>query len=105
MAIIVRVSRFDPSRDKFSYFDTYKVPVPLEAEWTAMDVLDYIHRHLDSSLRYYRHSTCNRGVCVRCMAKINGKSALLCKHIVAAQSHMEIAPLEGRTVVKDLVWR
>lgn len=55
-AFVVKVSRFDPSVDRAVYLETFRIPLPAESKWTAMDVLDYIHFHLDSSLSYCRHS-------------------------------------------------
>lgn len=105
MALTVRVSRFDPSLDQTVYFDTFQVPVPPENKWTALDVLDYIHLHLDGSLSYYRHSACNRGICARCTAKINGKVRPLCQHIVPREGEVVLEPVPGKSIVKDLVGR
>ena len=77
--------------------------MPPDDVWTAVDVLDYIHYHLDSSLSYYRHSACYRGICVRCVAQINGKAGLLCQTIVPAQGELTLEPVKRKTVVKDLV--
>jgi succinate dehydrogenase / fumarate reductase iron-sulfur subunit len=103
MAFVVKVSRFDPSVDKAVYIETFQIPLPAESKWTAMDVLDYIHLNLDSSLSYYRHSACNRGICARCTAQINGKTRLLCEYIVPTQGEVLLEPIQGKTVVKDLV--
>lgn len=103
MALTAKVSRFDPSVDQAEYFDTFEIPIPPEAKWTVLDVLDYIHFNLDSSLSYYRHSACNRGVCSRCVARINGKLGLVCEHIVPMEGELVLEPPPGRSVVKDLV--
>ncbi|RLB90274.1 MAG: succinate dehydrogenase [Deltaproteobacteria bacterium] len=103
MAFVVKVSRFDPSVDRAVYLETFRIPLPAESKWTAMDVLDYIHLHLDSSLSYCRHSACNRGICARCAARINGRTRLLCEYIVPAQGEVLLEPVQGKTVVKDLV--
>jgi succinate dehydrogenase/fumarate reductase-like Fe-S protein len=103
MAFVVKVSRFDPSVDRAVYIETFRIPLPAESKWTAMDVLDYIHLNIDSSLSYYRHSACNRGICARCAAQINGKTRLLCEYIVPTQGEVLLEPVQGKTVVKDLV--
>ncbi|MFC1869232.1 2Fe-2S iron-sulfur cluster-binding protein [Thermodesulfobacteriota bacterium] len=103
MAVKVRVSRFDPLVDQTPYFETFDVPVTDKEAWTVSNILDYIQEHLDSSLSYYRHSACNRGICMRCIAKVNGRARLLCKHVVSDESDIVLEPIEGREVTKDLV--
>ena len=103
MALTARVSRFDPSVDRAAYFETFNIPIPAEEKWTGLDVLDYIQLHLDGSLSYYRHSACNRGVCSRCVAKINGKVGLVCEYIVPVEGELVLEPPPGKSVVKDLV--
>lgn len=103
MALTARVSRFDPSVDREAYFETFNIPIPTEEKWTVLDVLDYIQLHLDGSLSYYRHSACNRGVCSRCVARINGKVGLVCEHIVPVEGELVLEPPPGKSVVKDLV--
>ena len=105
MAVIARVTRYDPSVDEAPYAETFEVPVLAEGKWTALDILDYIRLYLDSSLSYYRHSTCNRGICARCAAQINGKTRLLCEYIVPANGMLVLAPIPGKNIVKDLVVR
>ena len=103
MALMAKVSRFDPSVDRTEYFEEFEIPIPPEAKWTALDVLDYIHFHLDSSLSYYRHSACNRGICSECIARINGEPGLVCEYIVPAEGELVLEPAPGKRVVKDLV--
>jgi succinate dehydrogenase/fumarate reductase-like Fe-S protein len=105
MELTVRLSRFDPSIDQTAYFQTFHLSVPLEEKWTALDILDYIHLHLDSSVSYHRHSTCNRGVCARCAVWINGRTGLLCEYIVPADGELVLEPIPWKTNVKDLVVR
>lgn len=103
MALTARVSRFDPSVDRTAYFEAFEIPIPPEGKWTVLDVLDYIHLYLDGSLSYYRHSACNRGVCSRCIARINGKLGLVCEYIVPVEGELVLEPPPGKSVVKDLV--
>ena len=103
MALTARVLRFDPSVDRAAYFETFNIPIPVEEKWTVLDVLDYIQLHLDGSLSYYRHSACNRGVCSRCFARINGKLGLVCEYIVPMEGELVLEPPPGKSVVKDLV--
>ena len=103
MPVKVSVSRFDPLVDQNPYFDTFHVPVPDKEAWTVSNILDYIQEHLDRSLSYYRHSACNRGICMRCIAKVNGRARLLCKHVVSDDGDIVLEPLEGKEVIKDLL--
>ena len=103
MALMARVLRFDPSVDQAAYFETFNIPISGEEKWTVLDVLDYIQLHLDGSLSYYRHSACNRGVCARCVARINGKVGLVCEYIVPVAGELVLEPPPGKSVVKDLV--
>jgi succinate dehydrogenase/fumarate reductase-like Fe-S protein len=104
MALTVKIRRFDPSVDQTSQFAIFEVSLFPNTEWTALDVLDYIHFRMDSSLSYHRHSTCKRGICVRCATLINGKIRLLCEYSVPAQGELVLEPVPGRNIVKDLVW-
>jgi succinate dehydrogenase/fumarate reductase-like Fe-S protein len=100
---MVRVLRFDPSVDRAAYFETFNIPIPTEEKWTVLDVLDYIQLHLDGSLSYYRHSACNRGVCTRCVAHINGNTRLVCQYVVPAEGEVVLEPPPGKSVIKDLI--
>jgi len=76
-----------------------KYEVPLNGEMSVLNVLDYIHENLDSSLFYY--SCCRRGLCGECAVKVNGKRVLACETMVAGD--IEIDPLIGkkRETIKD----
>ena len=82
----------------------YEVPSP-ETTVTVMDVLDYIRRNLDHTLAYYRHSSCNQGICGRCAVRLNGKVVLACAALLEpGTASIALAPANG-TVVRDLVTR
>ena len=83
------------------YYDHYELQLPSDDTWSVLDVLDYIYENLDSSLSYYRHSTCNQGVCGRCAVKINGKNGLACVTKVLNED-LTIEPKNSK-VLKDLV--
>lgn len=80
----------------------YQVEADTE-NMTVMDLLDYIYENLDHSLAYYRHSTCNQGICGRCALKLNGKTVLSCMEKV--DSTLTVITLEPKNnkVVRDLV--
>ncbi|MFX0199522.1 MAG: 2Fe-2S iron-sulfur cluster-binding protein [Candidatus Hodarchaeota archaeon] len=96
--IKVKINRFDPSKDEAPYFHTYEVP--LEAGMSVLDVLTYIYENLDSSLAYFNHTTCRRGVCVRCTLRVNDKVVVSCQTEV--KGDITIKPPRGE-IVRDLV--
>jgi succinate dehydrogenase/fumarate reductase-like Fe-S protein len=97
--INVKVFRYDPSKDKESYYQDYQVSVT--KGMSAIDVLDYIYENLDSTLAYYDHAACSLGICVRCTGKINGKAGLFCQ--TAVEGDVTLGPTSESKVLKDLV--
>lgn len=102
--MLVKVYRYTPE-DNREYYDSFEVPVPADQNWTVMDTLDYISLHLDSTLSYYKHSTCNHGICGRCSVMVNGKTRLACLEVVNQYSELTLSPAQNRRVIKDLVTR
>ena len=68
-----------------------------------MELLNHVQQHLDSTLRYYNHSVCNRGICMRCLAKINGKVQRTCEYVVTGECDVIIEPINEKSVIVDLV--
>lgn len=99
----VKVYRFESTLENSEHYDYFDVPVVFEEKWTVMNVLDYIQEHCDSSLSYYKHSTCGHGICGRCTLMINGKPDLACTHIVEDDKEIVLEPLKGKKLIKDLV--
>ena len=100
-AINVRMFRYDPAVDEKPHYSTFEIP--FEPGMSAMNALDYIYQHLDSSIAYYDHAGCVLGICARCTAKINGKSGLLCQTLV--QGDLLLEPISTSRVIRDLVVR
>ncbi len=88
--------------EKDKGFDEYEVAVS-NNDTTVMDILDHIYQNLDQTLAYYKHSTCNQGICGRCGVKLNGKNVLACTAKV--DSTLDTITLEPRStkIVRDLV--
>lgn len=99
----VKIQRFDPFVDKEPYFQSFEVPIPKSERWTVMDILDFIVVNYDSSISYYRHSTCNHGICGQCALKINDKIHLACTSEVRNHDDLYIEPLPNKKIIKDLV--
>lgn len=98
----VKVYRFDKEKDDKSYFVTYDLPISCDDEYTIMDILDYISLKIDPTLSYYKHSACNRGICGRCLVRVNGKSKLACTTKVNTEEIL-LEPISIKNLVKDLV--
>ncbi|NNG01088.1 MAG: succinate dehydrogenase [Desulfobacteraceae bacterium] len=103
MTIHLKIKRFDPSRSADSRFEKFDIDIPPNENWTVLDLLDHVQEHMDSSLTYYRHSICNRGICKRCHAKINGITGRICESIIPDDGDISLEPIEGKPVIRDLL--
>jgi succinate dehydrogenase / fumarate reductase iron-sulfur subunit/fumarate reductase iron-sulfur subunit len=69
---------------------------------TVLDLLREIQRTHDPSLGF-RYS-CRVAMCGTCAVRVDGRSALACRTVVAPDADdVEIAPLAGLPVIRDLV--
>ena len=105
MNIEVTIGRSLPEKGRPAHRGIYHVPVPDGEVWTAMDALDYIQRHIDGSIGYFRHSACGRGLCRRCAARINGRIGFLCGHIIEEGKPLVLEPISENRRLRDLVCR
>lgn len=94
--ININCFRYDPSADRKPRYQNYKIP--FMAGVTAHDMLEYIYENLDSSLAFF--SSCRRGICGRCMIRVDGKSYLACE--VEITGDAQIDPLHPDRVIRDL---
>jgi succinate dehydrogenase / fumarate reductase iron-sulfur subunit len=101
--MLIKVYRFDPSLKENSHYDSFKVPVIADEQWTVMEILRYIQEHFDSSLSFYSHSVCNHGICGRCTLMVNGSPVLACTHTVSNETELILEPLKNKQIIKDLV--
>jgi succinate dehydrogenase / fumarate reductase iron-sulfur subunit len=101
MKIELRILRYDPERDARSHWEAYTV----EADPKMDRVLDLLHRvkyEQDGTLTFRR--SCAHGVCGSDAMLINGRNRLACKvRLEQVGRKIEVAPLPGLPVVKDLV--
>ena len=77
--------------------------VPRRANQTVLDVVTWIHRHLDPTLSY--RYACRVGMCGSCAMTVNGVPRWTCRtHVarVAKADALTIAPLRNLPVIKDL---
>jgi len=95
--INVKISRFDPKKDKNPTMVDYQVP--LREGMSVMNVLNYIYENHDSALAY--DMSCRIGLCSACMMRINGKNCMACNTVV--KGNITVEPTPGQSVIKDLV--
>ena len=105
MQINLKIKRSRTSTDQPPGKSDFCISVPDEELWTVLDLLDYIRMHVDDSIGYYRHSVCNRGICRRCWAKVNGRVKRICEYVIAGPGDLVLEPVDNKKVVKDLVTR
>ena len=97
------IYRYDPSKDQRPYMADYNI----ESESVGnMMVIDAIRKaqELDSTLTFRR--SCGQGVCGSDGVNMNGQNGLACITSVSSVSVMnklEIRPLPGLPVIKDLI--
>lgn len=104
MNIQVKVKRFNPEKDRESYYQTYTLAV--EPTDRLLDALMLIKRSLDGSLAFRK--SCAHGVCGSDAMRINGRDGLACKTLIrdvadADGATVTLEPLRYFTVQKDLI--
>lgn len=104
MKIILKIKRFDPEKDKKSYFQKYAV----EVDWNdrLLDALMEIKRVQDHTLGFRK--SCAHGVCGSDAMVVNGKEKLACKTLIKELTEREgdtvrIEPLHNLPIQRDLM--
>ena len=100
---LLSLYRFDPEKDERPYMSDYKISYP---ETGNMMVIDAIRQaqEKDSTVTFRR--SCAQGVCGSDGVNMNGQNGLACITSVSSVSVMnklEIRPLPGLPVIKDLI--
>jgi len=98
--IKAKILRFDPDKDEKPYYQSYEVPI--DHQITVHELLNIIHRNHDGTLAF-RDFKCFKGMCTTCMLKLNGKSIKSCSTRVEPDSEIQIEPVTGGDVIRDLV--
>ena len=98
----VSMYRYNPEQDKFPYMKKYKIDKPAR----DIMVLDLLHllKEEDESISYRR--SCREGVCGSDGMNINGKNGLACITPISSvlkKDKIELRPLPGLPVIRDLV--
>ncbi|MHB8528325.1 MAG: succinate dehydrogenase iron-sulfur subunit [Caulobacteraceae bacterium] len=97
-----RIYRYDPEAPGNPRWDTYEVDVDACGPM-VLDVLIHVKNTIDPTLAFRR--SCREGVCGSCAMNIGGRNTLACTHGWAEVPgrEIQISPLPGLPVVKDLV--
>lgn len=94
---IVKIFRFDPSKNKEPYFKIYQLYY--KSNWTILDVLLWIRENEDPTLSF--EYCCRDGKCGLCSLRLNKEPVLACSQL--ATKEMLIEPLENFPIIKDLM--
>ena len=104
MDVTLKVKRYDPESGEAPHFQEYQVDLP---EYGAvLDGLLNVRDEQDGTLSM--RCSCRSAICGSCSMKINGKSRLACKTMVAQLKEEEgevitVEPMGNQPVIKDLV--
>jgi succinate dehydrogenase / fumarate reductase iron-sulfur subunit len=96
-----RIHRYDPDKDSAPRVQDFQLECsPMERVLTALNRIKW---EQDGTVSYRR--SCGHAVCGSCGMTIQGSSRLACKTLVKdiAGDVIEVAPLKGFPVIKDLV--
>ena len=96
----VKVFRYDADNGQ-TKFSEYDLPFGLEKGYTVMTIIRYIHENLDPTLSFFSHCVCARGICGRCVMRVNGNPQLACAY-VPESDNLTIEPKNSQ-YFKDLV--
>jgi succinate dehydrogenase / fumarate reductase iron-sulfur subunit len=101
MHVTLKISRFNPEKDKKPHYETYKV----EADPTdrVLDLLEYVKWHHDGTLSFRR--SCAHGICGSDAMRVNGRNYLACKVLVKDlhSNKITVEPMLGLRVIKDMI--
>ncbi len=105
MQVTLRIRRFNPERDQKPYWGEYTLD-KVEPNDRVLELLHRVKWEQDGTLTFRR--SCAHGVCGSDGMRINGMNRLACKVLVSTlgsgdQVTIQIEPLLGLTVIKDLV--
>jgi succinate dehydrogenase / fumarate reductase iron-sulfur subunit len=98
----VSLYRYNPEEDKFPYMKKYTIEKP-ERDIMVLDLL-HLLKEDDQSISYRR--SCREGVCGSDGMNINGKNGLACITPISSvikRNKIELRPLPGLPVIRDLV--
>ncbi len=102
MKVHFKIKRFNPEKDKKSYWGEYDVEA--EESDRVLDALQTVKWEIDGTLNFRR--SCAHGICGSDAMRINGRNSLACKLLIrdAVQGgKIVVEPILGLPVIKDLI--
>ena len=102
MMININIYRYNPEKDKFPYMQTFQFEKP-KRDIMVLELLNQL-KEKDPTISYRR--SCREGVCGSDGMNINGKNGLACitpLSSVFKKNKLDLRPLPGLPVVRDLV--
>ena len=97
----LKVRRYNPAVDGAPYTQDYVVPLT-EEKMSLLQALETVYREQDDTLAFRRYC-CGVQFCNSCMMSIDGRRAHACLHILEPGTEVQVAPLPGRRVLRDLI--
>ena len=100
--IHINIYRYNPEKDKFPYMQTFEFEKP-KRDIMVLELLNQL-KEKDPTSSYRR--SCREGVCGSDGMNINGKNGLACitpLSSVVQKNKLDLRPLPGLPVVRDLV--
>jgi len=100
--IEVNIYRYNPETDKFPYMQKFNFEMP-DRDIMVLELLNSI-KESDPTISYRR--SCREGVCGSDGMNINGKNGLACITPISSvikRNSIELRPLPGLPVIRDLV--
>ena len=102
MTISINIYRYNPEKDKFPYMQSFEFEKP-KRDIMVLELLNQL-KEKDPTISYRR--SCREGVCGSDGMNINGKNGLACitsLSSVIKKNKLDLRPLPGLPVVRDLV--
>jgi succinate dehydrogenase/fumarate reductase iron-sulfur protein len=99
--VCLKILRFNPETDKTPHYQTYFLPVTGE-QINLLQALESIYQEQDDTLAFRRYS-CGLQFCNSCLMLINGKPSHACMTLLTEGATFELAPLQGKRVLRDLI--
>jgi fumarate reductase iron-sulfur subunit len=99
--VTLQIYRYRPERSHAPVHEAFEIP--FRPEWTVLDGLNHVKRHLDTSVSY--RWSCRMGVCGSCGMEVDGEPVLTCAMYLedCLPGPVRIEPLRGFPVIRDLV--
>jgi succinate dehydrogenase/fumarate reductase-like Fe-S protein len=97
----LKVLRYNPEVDPAPHYQTYLVPAA-GGKMNLLQALEFIYQEQDDTLAFRRYC-CGLQYCNSCLMLINGKPSHACLSLVTPGAEMEVAPLRGKRVLRDLI--